>query len=131
MKEREIQDVPFEEVYELEKYGTHYSDSRLWEKLFRVAKKAGATVVRPVLELYYLLQSGQVSLQHKAYIIGALGYFILPVDLIPDYLLALLGFADDIAVMTFALKTVKENITPEIREQVEKKLDELLHTQHL
>ncbi len=131
MKEREIEDVPFEEVYELEKYGTHYSDSRLWEKLFRVAKKAGATVVRPVLELYYLLQSGQVSLQHKAYIIGALGYFILPVDLIPDYLLALLGFADDIAVMTFALKTVKENITPEIREQVEKKLDELLHTQHL
>ena len=131
MKEREIEDVPFEEVYELEKYGTHYSDSRLWEKLFRVAKRAGATVVRPVLELYYLLQSGQVSLQHKAYIIGALGYFILPVDLIPDYLLALLGFADDIAVMTFALKTVKENITPEIREQVEKKLDELLHTQHL
>lgn len=115
MEKRDIEDVPFEEVYELEKYGTHYSDRRLWEKLFRVAKKAGATVVRPVLELYYLLQSKQVPLQHKAYIIGALGYFILPLDLIPDYMLAVLGFADDIAVMTFVLKTVKENITPEIR----------------
>lgn len=130
MNGREIEDVPFEEVYELEKYGTHYSESRFWAKLSRVAKKAGAAVVRPVLELYYILQSGDVPLQHKAYIVGALGYFILPVDLVPDYLLPLLGFADDIAVMTFVLKTVKDNITPEIRARVDVKLDELLHTRN-
>lgn len=38
----------------------------------------------PVFTLYYMLQDDKVSLQHKTYIVGALGYFILPIDLIPD-----------------------------------------------
>lgn len=115
MSTNRIEDVPFEEVHEVQKYGTYYSDNRFWKKVERVAKKVGATVLLPVFTLYYMLQDDKVSLQHKAYIVGALGYFILPIDLIPDGILPVIGFTDDIAVMTLVLKLVKDSITPEIK----------------
>ncbi len=118
MDAKKIEEVPFEEVYEVEKYGTYYSENKFWQKVQRVAKKVGATVIRPVFQLYYLLHDKDVPLQHKAYIIGALGYFILPFDLIPEGLLPVIGFTDDVAVMGLVLKIVKDSITPEIRAKV-------------
>lgn len=53
MESKHIEDVPFEEVYEIEKYGRYYSDSKLWKKVERIAKKVGATVIRPVL--FYII----------------------------------------------------------------------------
>jgi len=128
MEIKEIEEVPFEEVYEVEKYGSYYSENKLWKKVQRIAKKVGATVIRPVLQLYYLLHAAPVSLQHQAYIIGALGYFILPLDFIPETILAMIGYTDDIAVMGLVLKIVKDSLTPEIRAKVEAKITELLHT---
>lgn len=116
------------EVHEIKKYGSHYSEKKFWKKIAVVAKKVGATVLRPVFQLYYMLQSDSVSLKHKAYILGALGYFILPFDLIPESVLPLIGFADDIAVMSFVINLVKDSLTPEIKAQAEDKLAELLHT---
>lgn len=75
MDTRKIEDVPFEEVHEIQRYGTYFSEKSFWKKIERVAKKVGATVLRPVFTLYYMLQDEKVPLQHKAYIIGALGYF--------------------------------------------------------
>ena len=89
-----------------------------WEQLLCV----------PVLQLYYLLHDEHVPLQHKAYIIGALGYFILPLDFIPETILAMIGYTDDIAVMGLVLKLVKDSLTPEIKAKVEAKITELLHT---
>ena len=89
MDTRKIEDVPFEEVHEIQRYGTYFSEKSFWKKIERVAKKVGATVLRPVFTLYYMLQDEKVPLQHKAYIIGALGYFILPFDLIPESVLPL------------------------------------------
>lgn len=68
MDAKKIEEVPFEEVYEVEKYGTYYSENKFWQKVQRVAKKVGATVIRPVFQLYYLLHDKDVPLQHKAYI---------------------------------------------------------------
>jgi len=123
-----IEDVPFEEVHEIEKYGSHYSEKKLWEKILRIAKKVGATVIRPALTLYYLLDDNKVPFKHKAYIVGALGYFIMPIDLIPDGILPIIGFTDDIAVMAFVLNLVKESITPEIKAKADAKVAELLQT---
>ena len=119
MDAKKIEEVPFEEVYEVEKYGTYYSENKFWQKVQRVAKKVGATVIRPVFQLYYLLHDKDVPLQHKAYIIGALGYFILPFDLIPEGLLPVMGLV---------LKIVKDSITPEIRAKADAKVMELLQT---
>lgn len=131
MDTNRIEDVPFEEVHEIEKYGTYYSDNRLWKKIERVAKKVGATVLLPVFTLYYMLQDDKVSLQHKAYIVGALGYFILPIDLIPDGILPVIGFTDDIAVMTLVLKLVKDSITPEIKARANQRVAEVMGTDNL
>ena len=128
METEEIEDVPFEEVYEVKKYGSYYSENKFWKKVQRIARKVGATVMRPVLQLYYLLHDEHVPLQHKAYIIGALGYFILPLDFIPETILAMIGYTDDIAVMGLVVKLVKDSLTPEIKAKVEAKITELLHT---
>ena len=131
MSTNRIEDVPFEEVHEVQKYGTYYSDNRFWKKVERVAKKVGATVLLPVFTLYYMLQDDKVSLQHKAYIVGALGYFILPIDLIPDGILPVIGFTDDIAVMTLVLKLVKDRITPEIKARANARVSEIIGTDNL
>ena len=131
MSTNRIEDVPFEEVHEVQKYGTYYSDNRFWKKVERGAKKVGATVLLPVFTLYYMLQDDKVSLQHKAYIVGALGYFILPIDLIPDGILPVIGFTDDIAVMTLVLKLVKDSITPEIKARANARVSEIIGTDNL
>lgn len=131
MKEKQVEDVTFEEVYEIEKYGTYYSEKRLWEKIGRVAKKMGATLVRPVFHLYYMLQDPDVPMRHKAYIVGALGYFILPFDLVPEAVLSVVGFTDDIAVMSLVLRVVKDSLTPAIRNRADAKVAELLRTTRL
>ena len=131
MSTNRIEDVPFEEVHEVQKYGTYYSDNRFWKKVERVAKKVGATVLLPVFTLYYMLQDDKVSLQHKAYIVGALGYFILPIDLIPDGIMPVIGFTDDIAVMTLVLKLVKDSITPEIKARANARVSEIIGTDNL
>lgn len=131
MDTNKIEDIPFEEVHEVQKYGTYFSEDNFWKKVQRIAKKVGATVLHPVFTLYYLLQDGTVSLQHKAYIVGALGYFILPIDLIPDGIFPLIGFTDDIAVMTLILRLVKESITSEVKAKVTAKISELTQTTSL
>lgn len=131
MDTNRIEDVPFEEVHEVQKYGTYYSDNRFWKKIERVAKKVGATVLLPVFTLYYMLQNDKVPLKHKAYIVGALGYFILPIDFLPDGILPVIGFTDDIAVMTLVLNLVKDSVTPEIKAQAGQRVVEIIGTDRL
>lgn len=121
-----IEDVSYEEIYEIQKYGTYYSENKFWNKIKRVAKKAGSTVLRPVFQLYYMLKSEHVSIKYKAYIVGALGYFILPFDFIPESIFPLIGFTDDLAVLTLVLKIVKDSITPEINAKADAKVAEIL-----
>lgn len=107
----------------IEQYQEHYSESGLFAKIGKVCKKAGIKVIYYVLLLYYVLINENTSLKDKAVIIGALGYFILPLDLVPDFI-PVAGFADDIAALTACLHTVKANITPEIKKKARMKLYE-------
>ena len=113
-------------IDDVSSYESHYSENAFWDKIKSIAKKAGATVLRPVLTLYYVLEDGNIPIKNKAYIIGALGYFILPIDIIPDFLVGI-GYTDDLAVIAILLKQVKDNITPQVKEKVESKINDLLH----
>ena len=104
----------------LKKYEKEYSESELWEKIGEVAKMAGLRVIYYVLLLYYSLQSDTVSLKEKALIIGALGYFILPVDLVPDFIIGL-GYGDDAAALVAVVKML-ENLNDDIKAQAKNKL---------
>lgn len=86
------------------KYQDSYTSSGFIEKISHVAKRAGAKLVYAALVLYYTLQSNAVSVKDKAIIIGALGYLISPLDVIPDAI-PIAGLGDDLAV--FALRATQ------------------------
>ena len=102
----------------LEKYIPNYDAEQFWKKLRRSIKRLGAKAVYYALVLYYAMQSPQVSAREKGIILGALGYFLLPIDLLPDFLPAI-GYTDDIAALAFAIYKVWHCITPEVRAQAE------------
>ena len=102
-------------------YANKFSQSEFAEKIARIAKRAGAKLVYAALILYYTLQSDKVSKSDKAIIIGALGYMISPLDVIPDAI-PIAGLTDDLAVLLYVLKKVWTGIDPEIVEQAKSKL---------
>jgi len=96
----------------MENYGQYskfYSEDSFWKKLKGFAGKAGIKVVYLALLLYYMLVDEAVDLKSKVTIVAALGYFVLPFDIIPD-LLPVIGFTDDLSVLMFALSVVKGKI---------------------
>ena len=102
-------------------YASKFTQKDFVEKISRIAKRAGAKLVYAALILYYTLQSDKVSKADKAIIIGALGYMISPLDVIPDAI-PLAGLTDDLAVLLYALKKVWTGIDPEIVDQARSKL---------
>lgn len=104
-------------------YGSYFSSSELWDKVKNVAQKAGVKVIYAVLLLYYVATDKNVSASDKAKIYGALGYFILPIDLIPDFTPGI-GYTDDLTALIWALHAVWDNITPDIKHKAKTKLRE-------
>ena len=102
-------------------YANKFSQSEFVEKISRIAKRAGSKLVYAALILYYTLQSDRISKTDKAIIIGALGYMISPLDVIPDAI-PIAGVTDDFAVLIYVLKKVWTDIDPSIIEQAKEKL---------
>ena len=109
------------EIPDFMSYANKFSQSEFAEKISRIAKRAGAKLVYAALILYYTLQSDKVSKSDKAIIIGALGYMISPLDVIPDAI-PIAGLTDDLAVLLYVLKKVWTGIDPDIVEQAKSKL---------
>lgn len=104
-------------------YDDNYSENSFWDKIADVALKAGEKVIYYALLLYYTATADTTPTSQKVMIWSALGYFILPVDLIPD-VIPVVGFTDDLAALVACYKTVKANITPAIQQQAKAKLEE-------
>ena len=106
-------------------YGSKFSQTEFVEKIARIAKRAGAKLVYAALILYYTLQSDKISAANKAMIIGALGYMISPLDVIPDAI-PIAGLTDDLAVLLFVLKKVWTDIDPDIQQKAKNRLSKWL-----
>ena len=102
-------------------YANKFSSSDFTEKISRIAKRAGAKLVYAALILYYTLQSDKVSAKDKAMIIGALGYMISPLDVIPDAI-PIAGLSDDLAVLIYVLKKFWIDVDPEVKERAKERL---------
>lgn len=99
----------------------HYSEEGLWDKVMSVAKKAGVEVIYLALVLYYTATADTTPAGKKGIIYGALGYFILPIDLVPDVILGI-GYTDDMAALGACAATVATCITPAIKQQAHDRL---------
>ncbi len=102
-------------------YASKFSQSDFVEKIARIAKRAGAKLVYAALILYYTLQSKKVSAANKAMIIGALGYMISPLDVIPDAI-PIAGLTDDLAVLLYVLKKVWTDVDVDIQKKARERL---------
>lgn len=103
------------------KYAVDFTPAKLWEKIAATASKAGYKVVYVALLLYYVAIDSKTPLKDKALIYGTLGYFILPLDLIPDAI-PISGYVDDFTALMACYKAIKNNISPEIREKARLKV---------
>lgn len=110
-----------------EDFSSKYSEESLRKKLARYAKTAGSKVVYAVLLLYNVLIDNTAPLKARLTIVAALGYFIFPLDALPD-LTPVLGYTDDLGVLIFALTQVASCITPAIREKARKQLGKWFDT---
>lgn len=109
------------EIPDLQKYKDKFSQQNFIEKIQRIAKRAGAKLVYIALILYYLMQSDKVSLKDKAIILGALGYLISPIDVVPDAI-PIAGLADDLAVLLYALGKVWSQVDDNLKDKAKQKL---------
>ena len=117
-----MNDIDYSKV-DTSKYSKEYSESNFWDKVKNYATKAGGKVIYNALKLYYALQSTDTPGWAKTVILGALGYFIAPIDLIPDVIPAG-GYVDDAGVIAVALLTVATCITPKIKEEAKAKMSD-------
>lgn len=111
------------EIPDLQKYKDRFSQKGFIDKIARIAKRAGAKFVYAALILYYTLDSDKVSIKDKAIIIGALGYLISPLDIVPDAI-PIAGLSDDLAVLIYVLHNVWGNVSEEVKEKAKKKLSQ-------
>lgn len=86
---------------------------RFWVKFKRIA--ASLPFAEDLLSAYYCAFDLKTPRHVQAALLGAIAYFILPFDFIPD-MLPVLGYTDDAAVLATAIRLVAAHITPEHRE---------------
>jgi uncharacterized membrane protein YkvA (DUF1232 family) len=98
-----------------------FSETSFWSKIRRYAQKAGEKTIYTALLLYYAYKRSDTPTWAKSVILGALGYFLSPIDAIPD-LTPLVGYTDDMAVLAGALATVAAYINDEVREKATQQL---------
>ena len=97
--------------------GLAADESELRQKLWRKLKRevAGVPFLEDVLTAHYCAFDRNTPVHVKAVLVGAIVYFVVPDDLIPDYL-PIIGYADDAAVFGIAIKMMSSHIKPEHRE---------------
>jgi len=104
-------------------YSTDFSDVSFWDKVGTFGKTVGRELAERVLTMYYSLQDQDTPLWARTILVAALGYFICPIDAIPDVLPGA-GYADDAGAIAVALGAVAVHIKPEHKQRAKQKAAE-------
>ena len=94
----------------------HFSENKYVTKILKYARKMGVKISYYSLLLFYAFKSPNTPKSTKWTIAGALGYLILPIDFVPDFI-PLVGFADDTMVIIYALNKIKAHIDDSIKQE--------------
>lgn len=98
----------------MDEYEKHYSEESFWGKLKDYAAAIGRKGAEIALTLYYCMCDPDTPARSKAIIAGSLGYFVFPLDAIPD-LLPGVGFSDDLGALALAIGIVAAHIKEQHR----------------
>lgn len=95
-------------------------------KFWRTLKKAArqAPFMQDAVAAYYVALDNRTPLKARGMLLAALAYFILPVDMVPDFIVGF-GFTDDVAVLTAAIGALRAHITPAHREMARAALEDI------
>ncbi len=105
----------------IQQYIGYYDELQLANKLKSAGKKIGSQVIYYVVILVMLISDNKIPLKVRLVFMAAIGYLILPSDLVADIIPAI-GFTDDIAFLTYAISNAQEYITPEVKIKAKEKL---------
>lgn len=108
----------------MDDYAKNYSEDNLWDKVRENVSSIGLTVIYKAFQLYYVAQSDSCPMKVKAGIIGALGYLISPLDLVPDFI-PVVGYSDDALAIAFALAAAQMYITDEVKQKAKDRIREI------
>ncbi len=97
-------------------------ERKFWDKLRKYIRHV--PFVEDAIAAYYCAVDSTTPLQVKAVLFGALAYFVLPIDVVPD-IIAWFGFADDAAVLYAAIRTVAPHIKNRHRAQAKAAVDRI------
>jgi uncharacterized membrane protein YkvA (DUF1232 family) len=97
-------------------------ERKFWDKLRKYIRQV--PFVGDLIAAYYCAMDSATPLHVKAVLFGALAYFIMPIDLIPD-VITWVGFTDDAAVLYAALRIVDPHIKDDHRRQAKAAIDRL------
>ena len=97
-------------------------ERKFWDKLRKYIRHL--PFVGDLIAAYYCAMDASTPLHVKAVLFGALAYFIMPIDVIPD-VIAWVGFTDDAAVLYAALRTIAPHIKDDHRRQAKAAIDRL------
>lgn len=105
------------------KIGLDDDEARVRRDFWVTARKAAGSIpfMDDVVAAYYCALDRETPVRVRASLLGALGYFVLPLDGIPDFIFGL-GFTDDAAVIMGVLALMRAHITDEHREAARKAL---------
>jgi len=88
--------------------GKEYIEENFWSKIERVGSKL--SFAKDIKALYNYFTDPSISWYRKSIVVGALVYFIFPIDSIPD-LAPLIGYLDDLGVITATIKFLGSELT--------------------
>lgn len=96
--------------------GFEREESRVRRDFWRTVRKAAGAIpfMEELVAAYYCALDRQTPMRVRATLLGALGYFVLPLDGVPDFILGL-GFTDDAAVIMAVLALMQAHISDEHR----------------
>lgn len=100
----------------IDTYREQFSESRFWTTLQRYSRRLGQGTVYSALLLFYAYKRKDTPGWAKRIVLGTLGYLLFPFDAVPD-LSPLIGFTDDVGVLSFGLVTIAAYVNEQVRKQ--------------
>ena len=105
-------------------YEKDYSEQGFWEKVSHYFHKIGKEALLSALTLYYAAKDPITPDWVRVFLYSALGYFISPIDVVPDFI-PLVGYSDDLAILAAVLFSLQVYVTDQHRDEAQVRYENL------